>query len=84
MTQDELIVMLSEAIDQNKEYKSWHVSTQHLMTFAKMIEEKERTWVGLTEVEIIGMTCDCEKITMNCMIDFANAIQDKLKELNNG
>ena len=84
MTQDELIVMLSEAIDQNKEYKSWHVSTQHLMTFAKMIEEKKRTWVGLTEVEIIGMTCDCEKITMDCMIDFANAIQDTLKELNNG
>ena len=42
MTQDEVIVMLSEAIDQNKEYKSWHVSTQHLMTFAKMIEKKER------------------------------------------
>jgi hypothetical protein len=42
----------------------------------------QKPWVGLTEVEIIGMTCDCEKITMDCMIDFANAIQDKLKEEN--
>lgn len=41
-----------------------------------------RKWVGLTEVEIIGMTCDCEKITMDCMIDFANSIQDELKEKN--
>lgn len=56
MTQDEVIVMLSEAIDQNKEYKSWHVSTQHLMTFAKMIEEKERKRI----LDVIGDNqCEC-------------------------
>ena len=39
---EQITYMLAEAIDQNREYKSWHVSTKHLMTFAKMIAEKER------------------------------------------
>lgn len=42
MTENEITVMLAEAIDQDKEYKSWHVSTKHLMTFAAMVAAKER------------------------------------------
>jgi len=42
MNEQEVTFMLAEAIDQDREYKSWHVSTKHLMTFAKMIAEKER------------------------------------------
>jgi hypothetical protein len=41
MKESEVVVMLAEAIDQNREYKSWHVSTQHVITFAKMIQKKE-------------------------------------------
>jgi hypothetical protein len=42
MTENEVTVMLAEAIDQDKEYKSWHISTKHLMTFAKLVAAKER------------------------------------------
>ena len=42
MTENEVTVMLAEAIDQDKEYKSWHVSTKHLMTFAAMVQKVER------------------------------------------
>ena len=42
MTENEVTVMLAEAIDQDKEYKSWHVSTKHLMIFAAMVAAKER------------------------------------------
>jgi hypothetical protein len=41
MNEKEVTFMLADAIDQDREYKSWHVSTKHLMTFAKMIKEKE-------------------------------------------
>ena len=42
MTENEVTVMLAEAIDQDKEYKSWHVSTKHLMIFAAMVQKIER------------------------------------------
>lgn len=42
MTENEVTVMLAEAIDQDKEYKSWHISTKHLMTFAAMVVAQER------------------------------------------
>lgn len=42
MTENEVTVMLAEAIDQDKEYKSWHISTKHLMTFAAMVQKVER------------------------------------------
>jgi hypothetical protein len=34
--------MLHEAIDQDREYKSWHVSTKHLMTLVEMVVAEER------------------------------------------
>lgn len=45
-------------------------------------------WVRLDEQDIIGMTCDCidpandEVFTMECAIDFARSIEEKIKELN--
>jgi len=87
MTQDEIIEMARDTANHGTHASGEVIYTfylEQLEAFAKLVAEKGRTWVGLTEVEIIGMTCDCEKITMDCMIDFANAIQDKLKELNNG
>ncbi len=34
---EQITFMLAEAIDQNREYKSWHCSTQHLMTLAEKV-----------------------------------------------
>jgi len=37
---EQITYMLAEAIDQNREYKSWHCSTQHLMTFAERVRNE--------------------------------------------
>ena len=45
----------------------------------------KREWVGLTDVEIMGMTCECVDdgtFNMDCARDFANRIEAKLKEKN--
>ena len=39
---EQVAFILHEAIDQNREYKSWHVSTQHLMTFVERVVAEER------------------------------------------
>jgi hypothetical protein len=39
---EQITYMLAEAIDQDREYKSWHVSTRHLMTLVEMVIAKER------------------------------------------
>jgi LPS sulfotransferase NodH len=39
---EQIAFMLHEAIDQNREYKSWHVSTQHLMTLVERVVAEER------------------------------------------
>ena len=39
---EQITYMLSEAIDQDKEYKSWHVSTKHLMTLVEKVVAEER------------------------------------------
>ena len=39
---EQITYMLAEAIDQNREYKSWHVSTKHLMTLVEMVVAQER------------------------------------------
>lgn len=45
----------------------------------------EELWQGLTDEEIVGMTCECVDdgtFDMDCAIDFARAIETKLKEKN--
>ena len=39
---EQVAFMLHEAIDENREYKSWHVSTQHLMTLVERVVAEER------------------------------------------
>jgi len=39
---EQITYMLAEAIDKDREYKSWHVSTKHLMSLVEMVIEKER------------------------------------------
>jgi len=45
----------------------------------------QKQWVGLTDEEIVGMTCECVDdgtFDMNCARDFARAIEEKSKEKN--
>lgn len=65
MTENEVIVMLSEAIDQDREYKSWHVSTKHLMIFAEMVQKIER--------EACALICDKEQEEWGWDSDVVNA-----------
>jgi hypothetical protein len=39
---EQITFMLHEAIDENREYKSWHCSTQHLMTLVERVVAEER------------------------------------------
>jgi hypothetical protein len=39
---EQITYMLAEAIDQDREYKSWHVSTKHLMTLVARVVAEER------------------------------------------
>ena len=39
---EQITFMLAEAIDENREYKSWHCSTQHLMTLVERVVAEER------------------------------------------
>ena len=39
---EQITCMLADAIDKDREYKSWHVSTKHLMTLVEMVVADER------------------------------------------
>ena len=39
---EQVAFMLHEAIDENREYQSWHCSTQHLMTLVARVVAEER------------------------------------------
>ncbi len=39
---EQITYMLADAIDKDREYKSWHVSTKHLMTLVEMAVAEER------------------------------------------
>jgi hypothetical protein len=41
-TAEQITYMLADAIDKDREYKSWHVSTKHLMNLVEMAVAKER------------------------------------------
>ena len=48
---EQVAFMLHEAIDQNSEYKSWHCSTQHLMTLVERVVAEEReACAGIVDV----------------------------------
>ena len=62
---EQVAFMLAEAIDQNREYKSWHCSTQHLMTLVERVVAEEREacealckWrTGVQQVDAAIDTC---------------------------
>jgi hypothetical protein len=39
---EQITFMLAEVIDENREYKSWHVNTQHLMALVARVVAEER------------------------------------------
>ncbi len=41
-TAEQITYILAEAIDQNREYKSWHCSTLHLMALVEKVVAEER------------------------------------------
>ena len=41
-TAEQITFMLAEAIDENREYKSWHCSTLHLMALVARVVAEER------------------------------------------
>jgi hypothetical protein len=45
-------------------------------------ELTQRTWVGLTEDEILSISADCASTHQHTDIHFARAIEAKLKEKN--
>jgi len=62
---EQITFMLAEAIDQDREYKSWHVSTRHLMALVErvVVEEREACealckWrTGVQQVDAAIDTC---------------------------
>ena len=53
---EQVTYMLAEAIDQNREYKSWHCSTQHLMALVERVVAEER--------EACAKVCDVQASTV--------------------
>lgn len=59
--------------------------TEFHSCFALYTAPPRKEWVGLTEDEIVGHTCECVDdgtFNMKCAIDFANFIQETLKRYN--
>jgi len=62
---EQITYMLAEAIDQDREYKSWHVSTRHLMALVERVVAEEREacealcrWrTGVQQVDAAIDTC---------------------------
>ena len=50
---EQITFMLAEAIDQDREYKSWHVSTRHLMALVERVVAEEREACAKLEIELI-------------------------------
>jgi hypothetical protein len=60
-------------------------SVEKVLNDMQKVLKYPRTWVGLDETEIISATCECidaGEFNMSCAIDFARAIETKLKERN--
>jgi hypothetical protein len=76
----------------DKEFLSWvadrlvHVygESQSVDFVHKLRKISQRTWVGLTDEEILSISADCAATHQHTDIHFARAIEAKLKEKNNG
>jgi hypothetical protein len=95
LTQDEIIAMLRASCDKDKvdpeQNGFWVIHTNELEAFAKLVAE--RTWVGLTDNEMLECLKSVDVATaVNLLMSqyempptfkvYAEAIQAKLKEKN--
>jgi hypothetical protein len=76
MTKDEALLMCLEYIEKNAHERKY---VRHAIKHAL---ETQRTWVGLTEDEIVLISADCAASHQHTDIHFAKAIEAKLKEKN--
>jgi len=85
MTQDEIIELAikAEFVSHGKlsdeESELFVCVDKDIYKFAKLVAEKKRTWVGLTDDEII--TCDPSEECWG-LLKIAKAVENKLKEKN--
>ena len=88
MTQDEIIEMAMEAefVSRGKpseeESELFVCTDKDIVRFAKLVAEKERTWVGLTDDELLQLSNKWRIIYGGHVGDFAYEIEAKLKEIN--
>ena len=80
MTDEEIIEMACQAFGGfiKKEERN------NFIAFAKLVEAKERTWVGLTEEDLKLLSAEWRIVYGAWMDDFARDIEAKLKDKNNG
>jgi hypothetical protein len=64
----------------NVTHSWWHEPALPIGT--KLYTSPQRTWVGLTEDEIVLISADCAATHQHTDIHFARAIEAKLKEKN--
>ena len=84
MTKDEALKLALEAFceiaeSRNSEWQSGR-ALKALADIDKVLAQ--RTWVGLTDEEIVLISVDCAATHKHTDIHFARAIEDKLKEKN--
>jgi hypothetical protein len=80
MTKEEIIEMAKQAGFMFTEHGSPIGFTYSMLeSFAKLVAEKERTWVELTKEECFEIKKDAYKIGY---IKFCKLLEDKLKEKN--
>ena len=66
---EQVAFMLHEAIDANREYKSWHCSTQHLMTLVERVVAEEREACAKL----------CEEYAIGLERNYSEIIADKIR-----
>jgi hypothetical protein len=84
---EQITFMLAEAIDQDREYKSWHVSTKHLMALVERVVAEEReacakiaeeeSTRGLPEEEPKGKHLKTAIVQIVCGTVIAEAIRNR-------
>jgi hypothetical protein len=85
MTQDEIIEMAKQAgfVEKDAMFRSVYLANiKDLEAFAKLVEEHEREWVGLTEEEIEASkpTSSNDAVVWELAVEWAEA---KLRSKNN-
>jgi len=90
MTDEEIFDLADDYGAWQDDFGRWNFQPNRLVSFALAMSEKNvrvsDKWVGLTDDEVMGLTCECVDdgtFNMDCAYDFARAIENSLKEKNN-